>query len=163
MIEYEAVRNILNYDKLTGEFTLKIKHSRNVKVGTIAGSVRPNKYRAIRINYRLYFEHRLAWLWMTGKWPENEIDHINRDRSDNRWSNLREATSFQNQHNTCKPVTNKSGFKGVHWYARKRKFQAQIRVNGRRLHLGYFDTPEKAAVAYRSASMLYVGGHSHAE
>jgi hypothetical protein len=108
----------------------------------------------IHVNGRHYRSSRLAWLYMTGSWPV-EIDHANLNRADDRWTNLREATRPQNNWNTRTPLTNTSGYKGV---SRKRdKWRARIKVNGREISLGHFDTPERAFIAYIFASWDHHG------
>ena len=89
---------------------------------------------------------------MTGKWPENDIDHINVARGDNRFSNLREATRSENLRNRGAQKNNTSGFKGVSWQKSSRKWDARINIHGKVVHLGYFDDPEDAYQAYCQAA-----------
>lgn len=104
-----------------------------------------NGYRVIRIDDALYLAHRLAWFYVTGNWPANQIDHINGVRDDNRFSNLREATNLQNAHNR-KYNRNKSGFQGVR--KENSKWLAEIKINYKAVRLGLFNTPEEAHCAY---------------
>jgi hypothetical protein len=109
------------------------------------------------INGSLFKAHRVAWVVFYGAWPKKQIDHINCIRDDNRILNLREATNQQNGFNRNAPSSNTSGFKGVHWNKKDKKWQAHIRVSGKRKHLGYFDCPEVAAAAYEVAAQKYHG------
>lgn len=108
-----------------------------------------------RIGPRLYSAHRLAWLYMTGSWPTSHIDHINGDRRDNRFCNLREATPAENAQNKSLYSNNTSGYPGVHWDSRAQLWRAQIRVQGRRIHLGRFSTPDEAYRAYLKGKAQY--------
>lgn len=150
------VRSVLYYDPLSGVFTWlprKIKRGCNAHMtGKRAGRVGTNGYRDICIFGRRFREHRLAWLLMTNSMPREEIDHINGEKTDNRWSNLRAATRIQNMHNRGIRSTNTSGFKGVTWSKSKSKWVAQIVSNGKFHFLGHFLTKEKAHSAYQSAS-----------
>jgi HNH endonuclease/AP2 domain len=94
---------------------------------------------------------------MTGAWPKSQIDHIDLDKDNNRWGNLREATPLQNNWNSSRPVTNKSGFKGVSWCRQNSRWLATIRVNGKSTYLGYWNTPERAFIAYMFAAWRYFG------
>ena len=102
-------------------------------------------------DYKL-LAHRVAWFYVTGKWPEEQLDHINRDRRDNRLVNLRPASQSQNSCNGSLRSTNKSGYRGVSWEKRKRKWQARIVKDGKQYPLGYFDTKESAYDAYLEAA-----------
>jgi hypothetical protein len=109
----------------------------------------------IWIDGKRYYAHRLAWLYMTGKFPDQQIDHIDQDGTHNIWRNLREATNTQNAANSRRR-NNASGFKGVFWQ-RSRRWRASIMVNSRRIHLGYFNTPEEAYAVYLAAAQKYFG------
>jgi hypothetical protein len=157
----ECLRELLHYDPETGDFTWLAKsrpQSTRVRVGAVAGWIDPPRgYRRITIDRRGYGAARLASLYMTGAWPEAEIDHINGDKADNRWSNLWEATTSQNGANKPMMADNTSGFKGVSRCKRSGKWVSHIRLNGRRKTLGLFDSPERAFIAYIFAAWDYFG------
>ena len=133
----------LSYDPESGHFT------RN---GRRAGYInRSLGYVLISVRNKPEYAHRLAFLFMTGRFPDG-VDHINGDRSDNRWSNLREATQSQNMRNSRKRVDNNSGYKGVCYFKRTGKWLAYINVDRKRVHLGYHATAEAAHSAYNAAS-----------
>lgn len=144
------LRELLKYDPATGVFTWRERRGPRV-AGAQAGSVKNAKgYRYIRLDGALHFEHRLAWLYETGEWPAEEIDHINGDASDNRIENLREATRGQNAQNLAMSPKNTSGYRGVCWDPVNGKWCAQIHA-GRHVKLGRFDTLEAANSAYLKA------------
>ena len=148
----EQLQELLHYDHDTGIFT-NLKSRGAVKIGSVAaGYKNPNGYIYIAIDYKRYLAHRLAWLYVHGNFPVNQIDHINEVKDDNRIVNLRLATDLENKHNQSSPRTNNtSGYLGVGWYKPYGKWQALIQVNGRRKHLGCFDTAEEASEAYLTA------------
>ncbi len=151
----DRLRELLFYDPDTGTFTcLKPlrtgRGSRTDLIGKTVGTRRPDGYRVICIRPKHYYAHRLAFFYMTGRWPV-EIDHINRDPSDNRWLNLREVSSAGNKHNQGLMRRNKSGFRGVHQSCRGR-WVAQIRLNGKHIHLGTFNSAKAAAEIYERAA-----------
>lgn len=147
----QTLKELFEYDPDTGVFKRLKRTSSNAISGRICGC-KSNGYIVIHINGRLWYGHRLAWLYVYGTWPNNNIDHINGDKSDNRISNLRDATQTQNHYNVGKKSSNKSGFKGVSWHVEGKKWDAKIRHNGRRIYLGLFDTPEEAHAAYVEAA-----------
>lgn len=151
MLTQSRLKTLLNYDQDTGIFTWRVRTCRNVMAGDVAGTTSIQGYRQIRINRRTFAAHRLAWLYVHGIWPADQIDHINGVRDDNRLVNLREATSAQNHQNRKKSANNTSGFTGVSWNCWTRKWQAAICAGGQRSHLGHFDTPESAHTAYLAA------------
>ncbi|MCM2294777.1 HNH endonuclease [Allorhizobium sp. BGMRC 0089] len=151
LIDANRLRSVIHYDPCTGEFRW-IARRRGVTIGKKPGLVNGNGYREICIDGRLYSAQRLAWLYMTGEWPDGDVDHRDMDKLNNRWGNLRDASKAQNQANTSVRKSNTSGFKGVFATARHPdRWLSQIRVNGIKKHLGTFDTPEQAGAAYASA------------
>lgn len=139
MITAERVRELLDYDSSTGVFRWR----RNGKVAGCATGSHP--YVIIRIDQIARYAHRLAWLYVFGVWPDHTIDHANGDKHDNRLCNLREATMAQQLQNQGRPGL------GATYNKQAGKWTAQISVNRRRTHLGYFDTAEAAEAAYRAA------------
>lgn len=126
-------------------------------VGSIAGSLKENGYVRVSIQNRLYWAHRVVWAIHTGAWPDHEIDHINGNPSDNRIENLRLATRLQNSANRG-PVAGKAvGLLGVQWRKKEKKFYSQIRENGKRRSLGFFDTAEEAHAAYMAVARRLYG------
>ena len=129
-------------------FTRLVSNTNSVKVGHRAGTVDHAGYRQIKVNLVIYKEHRLAWLYVYGEWPEEEIDHINGNKADNRLINLRTATRKQNARNRGLVTSNTSGFKGVSWDAKNGKWLATATVAGIQKHIGRYATPEQAHQAY---------------
>jgi hypothetical protein len=153
----ERLREVLAYEPATGVFTWLVRTTNSVKVGDVAGCVNKGGYVHITIDGCCYLAHRLAWLYMSGEWPVDDLDHINGDRADNRICNLRDATESQNIANSRMQVNNKSGFKGVSWHKYARKWCACIGLNGKVKHLGYFDSPEGAFMEYCFAAWRNFG------
>ena len=151
----EQLRSILHYDPATGIFTWKVRTANSVKVGAVAGYSSVGGYLQIKVCSRLHLAHRLAWLHVYGSWPKDQIDHINRNRSDNRIANLREVSSKQNHQNRSKPSNNTSGHPGVCWHKRDSKWQATIMHDYKHIHLGYFTDIEAAIAARKAAEKLY--------
>lgn len=151
----ELLKSILHYDPDTGIFTWKIKRKK-VFAGDVAGGVRGEGYHCIQYAGRVYRAHRLAHLYMTGEWPTHLIDHVNGDRLDNRWENLRPATRTQNNINCATYSNNKSGLKGVK-SCNDGKFEARICVNGKQMHLGRFASAQEAHDAYWMAAKEHFG------
>lgn len=139
----------LKYDEQTGEFTWLVS-SGKAKAGQPAGSVKPNGYLNIGLNGRVYRAHRLAFLYMTGRWPAHHVDHVNGCRLDNRWSNLRDVPRQVNSQNRRTAGKNcKSGILGVRKV--KNRWVASLKLNGKTKHVGSYDTVDEAEVAYVAA------------
>jgi hypothetical protein len=158
----DYVRSILDYDPETGVFKWKWREDVGSRwntryAGKAAGCVQRVGYVLISINDRLYKAHRLAWLFVYGEWPPEQIDHIDCDKLNNRIANLRLATMQENQRNVGLQKNNTTGIKGVCWHKRDRKFQAEIKVGGKRLHLGTFDTLAEAIAARTTAEIEHFG------
>lgn len=146
----KELRDILAYDANTGIFTWTIRPSRAVKIGDIAGCPDEKGYLTIGIKRRVYKAHRLAWLYMTDKWPIGLIDHINGIKSDNKFDNLRVVDESGDSQNVRKPnKRNKSGFMGVIFF--QNKWRANITHQGKTHWLGDFKTPEEAHQTYLAA------------
>lgn len=155
MITQDILKRLFSYDEASGLFTRNVKRGR-FRAGTVIGTINSDGYRVISIDGKQYHAGRLAFLYMTGGMPI-EVDHADLVPSNDRWGNLREATRSQNNGNTRKRVTNNSGFKGVHFEARKQKYKAQIYEDGKHRHLGYFDSPVAAHDAYCEAAHRVFG------
>ena len=153
------LREILLYDPESGLFTYRTPRGPS-KAGAVAGSKTHDGYWRITIDGREYKAHRLAWLYVHGQWPRGEVDHRLGQRTDNRIAELRDLTSTGNRQNLRGPTARSStGFLGVSWHKRFRKFEARIRVNGKGLFLGRFDDPEVAHHAYLEAKRLHHEGN----
>lgn len=148
-ITAEQLRELLDYDPESGRFTWRVALP-GQKAGSPAGCLDSYGYVVIRIDGANRKAHRLAWLIAYGEWPDDQIDHINGDRSDNRIANLRSLTNQGNQQNRRTAHRgNSSGLLGVS--PKRGKWRAQIKVDGKKRHLGLFDTPEAAHAAYLEA------------
>ena len=162
-VTIDRLKECLNYSPITGVFTWRHTVGGNCKKGFPAGRAGTGKaagYWRINVDGREYKYHRLAWFYMTGEWPKDQIDHINGDPSDNRFSNLREATPTQNKANSGAYKNSKSGFKGVSLDGRKRKWISVIQINKKQTYLGQFDEIEDAILAYKKAAETHFGSFS---
>jgi len=153
MITQERLKELLHYDPDTGVFRWKVNRG-GVKAGDVAGSIDGHGYLRIRMDGKIYSAHRLAWLYVYGEFPPNLIDHINGVITDNRISNLRPASRKQNGENLSLRPKNISGYRGVYWHKRLRKWRATVRHSYREYYLGYFDTAEEAAAMAKGARDL---------
>lgn len=147
-VDHERLLALFRYDPHTGNFVRLVTTRGRAQAGSIAGSLHGSGYWRIYVDDRDYLAHRLAWLFMTGEdVPDGyEIDHINGDRGDNRWCNLRLATSSQNKCNSIRrgrPLP-----KGVSFDKATGRYIGHIRFAGTDEFLGRHDTPEDAAAAY---------------
>lgn len=149
MLDARRLRELLFYDPASGVFTRRITVPRG-KAGAVVGFNDGSGYLQIGIDLKKYRAHRLAWLYMTGQWAE-QIDHINGNRADNRWCNLRAATAAMNSQNQRRARRdNKStGLLGA--YRNGKRFMSQLLVGGRCLYLGTFDSALQAHEAYIAA------------
>jgi hypothetical protein len=141
----------LTYDAATGVFSWA-KRGRGCRLRPNAGYLDPNGYVTIRVFGRLYRAHRLAFLLVNREWPRDQIDHVNGNRSDNRWSNLRLATHTENTRNSSRHQDGSSRFKGVYYDTDQGRWVAQIRRGGKTTFLGRFVAEEDAAAAYDLAA-----------
>jgi len=146
------LRELLVYDPEAGVMT------RRVRVGCAAagspfGTRDGNGYLVGSVGNRLYRLHRLAWLYMTGEWPQGEVDHINGDRADNRWANLRDVSKAENMQNIKRARRDNcaTGLLGASLDKRDGRYKAKIGVGGKQKHLGCFATAQEAHEAYLAA------------
>lgn len=150
----DKLKSLLAYDPVTGVFTwLKGK-----RAGHTTGTLGQQGYVKITVLGKMCAAHRLAWLYVYGYWPTLQIDHINQIRSDNRIDNLRLVTCAQNHQNRRRNTRSASGFLGVTWHKRDKRWQAHIEVNGTAKHLGLFVCLANALRARKQAEQLY---HPH--
>jgi len=152
MLTQERLKELLHYDQKTGVFTWRDARNGRVKIGSIAGTVQKKGYRQIEIDGKGHKESRLAWLYMTGEWPPEQVDHEDTNRANNAWSNLRLATNKTNAQNKRKAQSNNAtGVLGVGQRPSRGGFRARITVDGKTINLGRFNTEEAAHVAYVQA------------
>lgn len=156
MLTQARLIEVLRYEPETGIFYWLVSGGRRT-AGKVAGTLHHTGYIQISIDYKLYRAHRLAWLYVTGKWPEGgEIDHKNWIRADNRWCNLRASDCSQNKMNRARQADNSSGYKGVTFDKKNQKWAARIKKDRKAVHLGrYMDIIEAARAYDRSAIMLF--------
>lgn len=154
-LKASRVRELLTYDPLTGLFRWRKYRAGRAKAGTIAGTLDTDGYRQIRIDGVLYLAHRLAWLYVHGRFPHSDLDHWDLDRDNNAIENLRPCTESENTANTRVRSGNILGRKGVTYDAQRRRYRARIRKRGRLYHLGWFEKIEDAAAAYAVAAIYH--------
>lgn len=148
------LREVVHYDQASGVFTAGVRLSMQVRAGHRLGSADRRGYRQIRLFGKAYYEHRLAFLYVLGRWPSEAVDHVDGAKGNNAWNNLREATAalnMQNQHHAHS--RNKAGKLGVR--SHKGKFQAKIKVGSKSLHLGTFGDANDAHAAYLAAKKAH--------
>lgn len=153
LLTQAELKKWVSYEPDTGLFS-RIAFKGRCRPGDKVGCLNPDGYLMLKIGGNKYAAHRLAWLYMHGRWPDEEIDHINRIRDDNRFCNLRELTHVENTHNSgSKVAPNKSGYMGV--FSHHGKWLAKIVVLGEAIYLGRFDDPAEAHRVYLDAKKKY--------
>jgi len=157
------LHELLEYDQITGGLHWKVRAARNVFAGSPAGCLTKTGYLCIRINRVTYRANRIIWRWMTGEDPGPDvIDHIDGDRLNNAFDNLRRASYAENNRNRTVNRNNTSGYKGVCWHKNEKKWYVAIRHNGVKKHIGCFSQLEAAHAAYRKASAEFHGKFARA-
>lgn len=152
------LRHLLAYDQHTGIFTRLVQTTPAVQIGDVAGTLTRNGYVQISVDGTFYYAHRLAWFYMTGKWPAEDIDHMDGMRANNQFANLRSATRQVNAQNKRRASSNsKAGLLGVSHTTNGKPF-ARIGNDGKQTFLGVFDSAQEAHAAYVSAKrQLHAG------
>ena len=159
----EITRSLLDerfiFNLETGVVTNRVSTVQKAQAGKEAGCLNQRGYRQIGINAQLYYTARLIWFYAHGCWPDC-IDHINHERTDNRLCNLRSVTKAENHKNLSKRSDNTSGISGVGWNKKSSKWRAYIMIDGKQIHLGYFNNMADAITA-RTAAKIEHGYHSN--
>ena len=159
MPPYDELSRHLKYNPCTGVGTWIVSFRNQTRAGTIAGSINSNGYVLIIFKSKSYKAHRLFWFLQTGHDPGRlTIDHIDQNKLNNKFSNLRLASKSQQQHNRSERLDNKSGHRGVIWHKSKQKYYAYITINGKQIALGHYKTFEQA-VTVRQAKELELHGN----
>lgn len=152
-ITHARLKELLSYDSDTGIFTRRVRTSNRIQVGDVAGTLTNFGYVSITLDRARYQAHRLAWLYVYGRWPAQDIDHINRLKSDNRIANLRDVSRQVNMLNIDLQTNNTSGVTGVSWHKATNKWRAEITLEGAQKHLGLFDSFDDAVAVRKAVEM----------
>jgi hypothetical protein len=160
MLTQKRLKELFYYDPETGKFIRRVSRG-GAKKGSIAGHLSAGGYLQIRIDGRIYYAHRLTFLYMLGQFPKNQVGHEKGIKTDNRWAKLKDLTPLENSKNRLMLSNNTSGVMGVYWYAPNNKWCAKIRVNGILKHLGYFVELEGAIKAREEANIKYGFHENH--
>lgn len=157
----DRIKKVLTYDPISGVLLwnrgICIK---GVLPGSRAGHLKKTGYRGIRLFGELYLEHRLIWFMQTGAFPTGEIDHINQDRSDNSWANLREVTRSENSRNRSRNPHSKLGEHGIWFNSRTNKYVAEITVGGKKVYQKSFADIDQA-ISERKLKSIELGFHEN--
>lgn len=152
----DRLKYLLDYNPVTGQFHWRVYRNSNARAGQRAGTVSEGQYRQISLDNKVYYEHRLAVFYMTGKWPDVTVDHESTRPQDNSWKNLRNATYSENGQNQKKPgARNKSGVLGVYWSRSRQRWVAQLILHGKKVFCKAFKDKDVASEAYREAKKLF--------
>lgn len=146
-VDLEYIKKFVRYEKRTGKFFWLHDRRGHAKSGEEAGTVDKYNHRIIKIKQKRYRAHRMVWLFETGVWPEQLLDHKNTDGDDNRFKNLRLANESLNGFNRGVQSNNTSGYKNVFWDVQKCKWRVSLNCGGRQIHGGFFNKKRDAAAA----------------
>ncbi len=172
MLTQEIVRELLDYDPETGKLTWKERDRKWFKTNRSCSvwNIRYGKKEAFlnleegyfrgKITGKSHLAHRIIWLWMTGRWPE-QTDHINHIRTDNRWYNLREVSNKGNSRNQSRRKDNISGQTGIHFLKKRQKWRVYIMYDKKWISLGYYDSYDDAVSARKAAELKYEFHKNH--
>lgn len=160
-LSLERLKESLHYNPSTGLFVWKISPCNSIKIGDIAGYKRKDDYIVLRLDKKRYLAHRVAWFYVYGVFPDNCLDHINQNPSDNRIDNLREVTFLENCRNKRKGRRNSTGCLGVSYSKKNKKYQSSIRFNQKHIWLGYSDNLQDAIDKRKQAEIKYGYHENH--
>lgn len=164
MLTQDKLKEFIHYNPETGEFSwigAHISRRKKNKTGSICVSKSGNQYLKIWIFGKHLAAHRLAFLYMTGTLPKDNVDHINGNGLDNRWCNLRDVSYSDNSRNAKRFITNTSGHTGVYWEISAKKWRARIYLDGKLKDLGCFEHIENAVLARKNANLMYGYHENH--
>ncbi len=165
MLTQEQLKEVLHYCPDTGVFTWLVRVGRGRKGVAAGGLVRTERtgksYHRVCVHQQAYYAHRLAFLYMAGALPENDVDHIDGNGCNNIWTNLRAVTPSENAMNKRKSANNTSGTTGVYWDKQARKWHARIVLGRHDKHLGLFHNKEDAISARKAAEVTYGFHENH--
>jgi len=160
VITQKELKNILHYNPKNGVFIWSKKISKKINTGDIAGDVNKRGYCRIGIRGKKYASHILAWIYIYGEAPENDLDHIDHNKTNNKISNLRIVTPSENAMNQTMSKANKSGFNGVVWNKKAGKWMVQIAFERNQIYLGIYDDIHDAIEVRKEANIKY-GFHTN--
>lgn len=160
MINQEELKKNLHYCEETGVFRWRRETSRRVIMGSVAGTVMNSGYIMVRINHSSCLAHRLAFVYMGVDIGPNEVDHIDRIKTNNSWKNLRIVTHIENCQNLPMNPRNTSGYNGVSWNKKTNKWYAYVKIEGKQINLGNFHE-KKDAVDAREIANIEHGFHEN--
>ena len=161
MIELDTLFTLLDYNADSGEFKWTYANSKNTSKGKVAGTKLSNKYIRIFIFGKFYQAHRLAWYMYYGKEPEYGLDHIDGNKHNNAIDNLRDVPQASNAKNSRLSISSSSGFTGVTFMKRSKKWRSRIMVDGADIHLGFFNDKQDAVIARARANKRYGFHENH--
>lgn len=161
MISIDKLNELLLLDLDTGKLYWRSDRNGGAHAGNQAGSINSKGYVTVKADGKTFKAHRIIMAMTNGRWPVDQVDHINGIKGDNRPCNLREATGAQNRHNIGAYKNNASGVKGVHWNKTLGKWRPVIMVNSKNKHLGYYDDIELAELVHQEAARIYRGSFAH--
>lgn len=156
MLTLDRLHQLLKYDPETGNLIWQVTKSAKAPAGSIAGSVNAKGHVNLQIDKKMYAAHQLVFMYHFGYIPD-EIDHIDKIKTNNRIENLRECTSSQNKGNIGLLRSNTTGYRGVSFNKQSGKYHAQIKIHGVQTYLGRADTAEQAALIYNQAAKEHFG------
>lgn len=163
MLTVERLKELVRFDYEKGRFFWLRETGKGIKLSKNGevGSYDSHGYGQVRLDKKIYKEHRLVWLYHYGVWPEKQIDHINHERRDNRIENLREVSNQENSKNRPKQKNNTSGYQGVSFNKTRKKYHAYITIDGYRLTIGNYECLDDAIAARKEKEVEFGYSEMH--